>query len=142
MRSFWQSPAGKYPPAILPALHSEVEPAWNFDRPGLRKSIPVSHSPEWLEPIIRKALAGDPRPGPSPVEFVGWFREYPGEDVDRGILYAVICELYRQGEMVALWKLRDTLGVSVCQIAETLRSAKVTAAYPCLWINRYAWTTA
>ena len=142
------SPAGPFPGAPLSMYPTPVqlypdlavEPDEAFDTPELRETIPPRHDPEWLGIFIGKSLAGYDVRDPSPDEFVGWFQpQHVLTGMEGGIVNSVLGELHRHGGMPWLWKLSRTLGVSVRDIARTMREANVHAAYPCLWINQLAW---
>lgn len=135
----------KVPLSLYPTPHQlcpdlSIEPDEAFDTPAFREPIPRQYTPEWLGFFIGKSLAGYDVPDPSPDEFVAWFQpEHAVTDREGSIIDSVLGELHRHGGMPWLWKLERTLGVSVRDIARTMREAGVHAAYPCLWINRFVW---
>ena len=134
------------PPSMFPSPREfwpdlAVESGEAFDVPAYREPIPPRYDPAWLRFFIGKSLAGCDVRDPSPQEFVGWFQ--PGHiltPVEGSIIDTVMGELHRHGGMPWLWKLSRTLGVSIRDIARTMREAGVHSGYPCLWINEYAWS--
>ena len=130
-----------YPTPLQRCPDLAVESDEAFDAPDLREPVPPKHDPEWLGFFIGKTLAGYDVPDPSPEEFVGWFKPDHTPTAQEGsIINSVLGELHRHGGMPWLWKLERTLGVSIRDIARTMREANVRASYPCIWINRYPWS--
>ena len=139
---FRGGPLSMYPTPreICPELAVESDEA--FDTPKLQEPIPRQHDPEWIGFFINKSLAGYDVQSPSPDEFAGWFRpERAITAMEGSIINSVLGELHRHGGMPWLWKMERTLGVSIRDIARTMREGNVRASYPCLWINRHAWVT-
>lgn len=117
-----------------------VEPDGAFDAPELQEPIPREHDPEWIAFFINKSLAGYDVRKPSPEKFASWFQSgHVVTALEGSIIASILGELHRHGGMPWLWKLERTLGVSIRDIARTLREGKVQAAYPCMWVNRHAW---
>lgn len=136
----YRTSLAKYPFDRLPWLHSEVEPLQRFDIPRYRKLPEKPRQNDWLHGHIRKALAGCRYAKPSADEFCWWFRTNAPLDEAQGyIVREVLSDLYRTGRMPLLWRFRDSCGASIYEIARTMGAARVSAWYPCLWINRYAW---
>ena len=139
---FRSSNLSLYPTPMQRCPDLAIEPDEAFDASGLREPIPPQHDPEWFGFFIGKSLAGYDVPDPSPDEFAGWFRpEHTITAMEGSIINSVLGELHRHGGMPWLWKLERTLGVSIRDIARTMREGNVSASYPCLWINRHAWTS-
>ncbi|MCZ0951860.1 MAG: hypothetical protein OXQ89_14580 [Rhodospirillaceae bacterium] len=126
------------PMEICPDL--AVAPDGAFDAPEFQEPIPREHDPEWIALFINKSLAGYDVRKPSPERFASWFQSgHVVTAMEGSIITSVLGELHRHGGMPWLWKLERTLGVSIRDIARTLREGNVQAAYPCLWVNRHAW---
>ena len=59
--------------------------------------------------------------------------------IERCIITSVLGELHRHGGMPWFWKLERTLGVSIRDIARTLRDGEVQGSYALIWVNRHVW---
>ena len=136
----YRTSLAKYPFEQLPWLHSEIEPLARFDVPHYHHLPDQPLDNQWLYGHIRKALAGCRYAKPSPGAFCRWFRtEAPVDEEQAYVIREVLSDLYRTGQMRLFWRFRDSCGATIYQIARAMAAAHVTAWYPCLWINRYAW---
>ena len=65
-------------------------------------------------------------------------RRGSAKSTEAHVIHEVLGDLYRDYRMPGFWRLRDTCGASIYEIADAIRNS-TGDVYPCLWINRYAW---